>query len=334
MTNLGRDVRPNLIERAVIEATRPPEVVVIGSINEDYVVQVTRRPTAGETVGDATFSTYDGGKGANQAVAAAGQGAIVALVARVGDDLTGEALLRGLEAAGVETSWVRRSRGEKSGAAFVTVTPDGENTIIVAPGANALLDAADISWASSAFREARVIVMQLETSIEAVVAAVAQAGRSTTVVLNAAPVGPVPSTTLRRVDVLVVNEHEAATILGGGDWDDRAALGALLALGPAAVVITLGAAGAAIATNQGERWYVSAPPTKVVDTTGAGDAFVGVLAAALAASPDEHADRTTLRDAVEMAVTAASRSVGQLGARVLLTDRPLDQVSGGELGEE
>jgi ribokinase len=109
-------------------------------------------------------------------------------------------------------------------------------------------------------------------------------------------------------------------------------LSALLALGPAAVVITLGAAGAVIATNQGERWYVSAPPTKVVDTTGAGDAFVGVLAAALAASPDGHSDRTTLRDAVELAVTAASRSVGQLGARVLLTDRPLDQAWGGELG--
>jgi ribokinase len=301
----------------VIEATRFPNVVVIGSINEDYVVEVARRPTAGETIGDATYGTSDGGKGANQAVAAASQGAIVALVARVGDDLTGEALVRGLEAAGVETSWVRRSPGEKSGAAFVTVTPDGENTIVVAPGANALLGATDIRWASGAFREARVIVLQLETSIDAVAAAVARADRSTTVVLNAAPVRPVPSATLRRVDVLVVNENEAATLLGGGDWDTHTALGALLALGPAAVIITLGAAGAAVATNSGARWHETAPPTKVVDTTGAGDMFIGVLAAALAASPHGQPDQATLRRAVEMAVTSASGSVGQRGARSL-----------------
>jgi ribokinase len=324
----GRDARPNLIERAVIEATRPPNVVVVGSINEDYVLQVARRPMAGETVGDAILQTSDGGKGANQAVAAASQGAIVALVARVGDDPVGEALIQGLEAADVETSWVRRSPGERSGAAFVTVTPDGENTIIVAPGANALLSANDIKWASSAFREARVLVSQLEAGLDAVVAAIARAGRSTTVVLNASPARPVPSTTLARVDVLIVNEHEAATLLGGGDWDTRIALDALLEFGPAAVIITLGAEGAAVATSSGARWHVPALPTKVVDTTGAGDAFVGVLAAALAASPRGRPEEAVLRDAVQMAVAAASLSVGQRGARVLL-EHHLDQVGDG-----
>jgi ribokinase len=321
--------RPNLIELAVIEVTRPPSVVVIGSINADYVVQVARRPTPGETVGDAIFDASDGGKGANQAVAAASEGAIVALVARVGDDPVGEALVEGLKVAGVETSWVRRSPGEKSGAAFVTVTPDGENTIVVAPGANALLGAPDVEWASNALREARVIVLQLETSIDAVVAAIARAGRSTTVVLNAAPARPVPTTTLKRVDILVVNEHEAATMLGGGDWDTRSALDALLALGPASAVLTLGAAGAAVATNSGEVWQVTAPPTNVVDTTGAGDVFVGVLAAALAAHPRGQPDQTALRDAVEMAVMAASRSVSQRGARVLVADRDLGQTRNG-----
>jgi ribokinase len=320
----GRDARPNLIERAVIEATRPPDVVVIGSINTDYVVRVDRRPTAGETIGGATFDSFDGGKGANQAVAAASKGAIVALVARVGEDLAGEALLAGLEAAGVETSWVRRSPGETSGAAFVTVTPDGENTIVVAPGANASLGESDIHWAEGAFRRARVIALQLEIGLDAVVAAVASANRSTTVVLNAAPARPVPSATLRRVDVLIVNEREAAMLLGGDDRDPRIALDALLELGPGAVIITLGANGAAVATSSGERWHVPAPPTKVVDTTGAGDTFVGVLAAALSTS-DERSDPATLRDAVEVAVAAASRSVGQRGARALLVDRDVDQ---------
>jgi ribokinase len=212
-------------------AIRSPEVVVVGSINEDYVVRVSRRPTAGETVGDAIFVRSDGGKGATQAVAAASQGASVALVARVGDDAAGEDLMQGLVGANVETSWVRRSPGTMSGAAFLTVTPDGENAVVVAPGANALLDVGDIDWASDAIRGAQVIVLQLETGIDAVVAAVAMASQSTTVVLNAAPARTVPDTTLHRVDVLVVNKHEAAALLGGGERDSRSTSEALLARG-------------------------------------------------------------------------------------------------------
>jgi ribokinase len=181
-------------------------VVVVGSINEDYLLQVDRRPAPGETVGNAVLVTADGGKGANQAVAAAAAGARTVLVARVGDDRRGRELVAGLEAAGVDTRWVGRSAGVRSGAAFVVVTPDGENQIVVAPGANARLFPRDVEGAATVVGEAGVLVLQLEVSTDTVETAASLAGPDTTVVLNASPVAPVPGPVLRRVDVLVVNE--------------------------------------------------------------------------------------------------------------------------------
>lgn len=289
-------------------------VVVVGSINEDYVLRVDRRPAPGETVGNATLVTADGGKGANQAVAAATHGARTALVGRVGDDLRGGNLIAGLQAAGVDTRWVSRTAGVRSGAAFVVVTPDGENEIVVAPGANAQLLPDDVDRASPVISDTSLLVLQLEISVDTVAAAAFRAGPSTTVVLNAAPASVVPGPVLQRVDVLVVNEREAALLLGQDHIDAAGAARSLLRAGPAAVVVTTGASGATVA-SAGETWLEPAPPARVVDTTGAGDVLVGVLAAELSRRSTRRPDVWVLRHAVSSAVRAASESVSQVGAR-------------------
>jgi ribokinase len=289
-------------------------VVVVGSINEDYVLRVDRRPAPGETVGNALLLTTHGGKGANQAVAAATHGARTALVGRVGDDLRGGELIAGLEAAGVDTRWVSRTAGVRSGAAFVVVTPDGENEIVVAPGANAQLLPDDVDRASSVISDAGLLVLQLEVSMDTVAAAAFRAGPSATVVLNAAPASRVPGPVLHRVDVLVVNEHEAELLLGEDGIDAAEGARSLLRTGPAAVVVTTGASGAIVASARGS-WMEAAPPAQVVDTTGAGDVFVGVLAAELSSGSTRRPDVRLLGHAVASAVTAASESVGQVGAR-------------------
>jgi ribokinase len=294
----------------------PPEIVVVGSINQDYLLRVDHRPGPGETVGNATLVVSGGGKGANQAVAAAAYGVATALVARLGDDPSAETLARELAAAGVDLRWMKSTPGTESGAAFITVTPDGENQIVVAPGANARLGAPDIAAAAEVIAQARVLLLQLEIRLDTVEAAVTQAGPSTSVVLNAAPASPLPSAIRRRVDVLVVNQHEAATLLGTTEPDAWAASEALRADGTHTVIVTAGAAGATTATA-GRTWHQPAPPAQVVDTTGAGDAFVGALAARLAATTGRPPDYPTLHEAVAEAVRAASRSVGRVGARTL-----------------
>lgn len=295
---------------------RPPEIVVVGSINEDYLLLVDHRPQSGETVVGATLVISGGGKGANQAVAAASYGAATALIARLGDDPSGDALSRELEVAGVDMRWTKRTEETRSGAAFITITPDGDNQIVVAPGANALLDLHDIAEAADIIAAAQVLLVQLEISVDTASAAVACASASTTVVLNAAPALEVPSATLGRVDVLVVNEHEAATMLGTTGQEASLAAKALRATGPNTVVVTRGGAGATAASN-GRVWHQPAPPMDVVDTTGAGDVFVGALAAMLArgTDPPRQPGYTTLHAAMAEAVRAASDSVRRVGAR-------------------
>jgi ribokinase len=297
-------------------------VVVVGSINEDFVLRVDRRPAPGETIGNAVLVTADGGKGANQAVAAATHGAETALVARVGDDRRGGELIAGLEAAGVDTRWVSRTAGLRSGAAFVLVTPDGENQIVVAPGANDRLLPDDVERAASVVGDAGVLVLQMEVSGDTVAAAVSLAGPGTTVVLNAAPARDMPSKVWERIDVLVVNQNEAGTLLGEDQVDPAGAVASLLLAGPATVVVTSGASGATVASG-GETWLQPAPPVRVVDTTGAGDVLVGVLAAELSRSSGRRPGVGLLRQAIELAVGAASQSVGHAGAR-----RPGDRATG------
>jgi ribokinase len=285
-------------------------VFVVGSINQDYVCLVDRRPRAGETVTGATLVVRPGGKGANQAVAAVECGASVRLLARVGADAAGIAQRHDLHVRGVDVALVMDTPGAATGAAFVTVTPDGENAVTVAPGANALLRARDVDAVADAISGSTVLVAQLEVPLEAVVRALDHCGPDTHSLLNAAPSCPLPGSVLERVDTLVVNQDEAAALVGSpreGVAGARPAAGAIVNLGSRAVVVTLGAQGAVVADSEGCT-HIPAPSVRVVDSTGAGDVFVGALAALLA-------DGRPLDGAVVTAVERASASVAFVGAR-------------------
>lgn len=287
------------------------DVFVIGSINQDFVLNVERRPEPGETVTDAQLSKGNGGKGANQAAAAALLGARVAFLGRVGDDGFGEPLVEALAEKGVDTSLIEATPGSSTGTAVITVTPDGENDITVAPGANRSLTTEDVDAAAEAIEGSRVLVAQMEVSPEVVQRAVEVAvSHGVRAVVNLAPPFGVPRELLEQLDPLVVNEHEAAFLLGerveGVDGAISAA-GELLALGPKSVVITVGKDGAVFSDGDSTK-HLPAPEVDVVDTTGAGDAFVGALAASLAR--DE-----SLEFAVAYAVRAGAAAVTREGAQ-------------------
>jgi ribokinase len=287
------------------------DVFVVGSINQDFVLSVERRPSPGETVTDARLATHNGGKGANQAAAAALLGARVALLGRVGDDGLGGTLVRSLADKGVDTSLVREVPDYSTGAAFITVTPDGENAITVAPGANRRLTPEDVDDASKSIGEAKVLVVQMEVPPEAVGRAVeVAAGSGTRALVNLAPPFELPRALLEKLDPLVINEHEAAFLLGESVEGVDGALDAvpkLLSLGPTSVVITVGEDGAVFSGGEPAQ-HLTAPKVKVVDTTGAGDAFVGALAAKLA-------DDVPLEGAAAYAVQAGAAAVTEEGAQ-------------------
>ena len=291
----------------------PPmaDVFVMGSINQDFVLKVERRPKPGETVTDAELSTHNGGKGANQAAAAALLGASVAFLGRVGDDGFGGPLVRALEEKGVETDLIEEAPGFSTGTAFITVTADGENAITVAPGANRSIAPEDVDAARGVIEGASVLVAQMEVPREAVARAVEAAGEvGTRVVLNLAPPFEVPPPVLEGLGVLVVNEHEAAFLLGETVEGVEGALAAapkLVSLGPASAVVTVGADGAVFAGGP-DAGHVPAPEAEVVDTTGAGDAFVGALAVQLA-----HGD--SLEEAAAYAARAGAAAVTREGAQ-------------------
>jgi ribokinase len=287
------------------------DVFVVGSINQDFVLSVERRPAPGETVTDARLATHNGGKGANQAAAAALLGTSVAFLGRVGDDGFGGPLVRALADKGVDTTLVQEVPGSSTGAAFITVTPDGENAITVAPGANRRLTAGDVDDISETITEAQVLVAQMEVPPEVVLRAVeVAAGSGTRALVNLAPPFEVARALLEELDPLVINEHEAAFLLGERVDGVDGALDAtprLLSLGPRSVVVTLGEDGA-VFSGGGSAQHLTAPKVKVVDTTGAGDAFVGALAARLAGD-------APLKDAVAYAVRAGAAAVTEAGAQ-------------------
>jgi ribokinase len=287
------------------------DVFVVGSINQDFVLSVERRPEPGETVTEAQLSKSNGGKGANQAAAAALLGASVTLLGRVGDDGFGEPLVEALADKGVDTSLIEASPDSSTGTAFITVTPDGENAITVAPGANRSLCAEDVDDASNAIGDARVLVAQMEVPPEVVLRAVEVAARQgTRALVNLAPTTEVPRELLGKLDPLVVNEHEAAFLLGERVEGVEGALSAaagLLELGPRSAVITLGRDGAVFCAGESTDHH-SAPKVDAVDTTGAGDAFVGALAAKLAQD-------LSLSEAVAYAVRAGAAAVTKKGAQ-------------------
>lgn len=276
------------------------EVVVVGSVNLDIVVGVDHHPVPGETVIGGERVDRHGGKGANQAVAAARAGRRVAFVGRVGDDAAGAFLRAGLEDAGVDVTHLRTDSGTSSGAALIAVSKSGENTIIVSPGANGAVGAEDVADAHAVIAGATVVLLGHEVPASAVRAAANAA--TGLVVLNPAPARPVPRAILERVDVLVPNAGELIA-LAGRDGDPAQLAAAL----HRAVVVTLGAEGALVVAGA-EAEHLPAPAVDVVDTTGAGDAFCGALAAALAGG-------ATLGDAARTAIAVAADSVTRPGAR-------------------
>ncbi|MEU0686120.1 ribokinase [Streptomyces uncialis] len=283
-------------------------LVVVGSANADLVVRVGRRPLPGETVRGGDLAVHPGGKGANQAVAAARLGGRVTLLARVGDDSHGELLTRTLREAGVDLPGL--AYGDRpTGTALIVVGPDGDNSIVVSPGANALLSPADIAEQRERLAAARVLSLQLEIPLDTVAAAVRAAGPTTRVVLNPSPPTDLPAEVLARCDPLVLNQHEARHLLGRDSAPEEAAA-ALLARGPRSVVLTLGAEGALVAEGEGTTTRVPGEKVTVVDTTGAGDAFTAALAWRLSQGE-------ALTPAVRYAVRVGAEAVSGAGAQSL-----------------
>ena len=267
------------------ELARNGRVVIVGSINVDYVLSARCRPSPGETVSDAELAIHPGGKGANQAVAAALSGARVDLIARVGADSMGSSRVAELQGDDVGTEHVLTTPGVATGVAIITLTPDGENSIVVAPGANARLEPGDIEDAAELVGGADVLVAQFEVPIESVVRAAELVSANTTLLLNCAPYRALPPSLMKRADMVVVNEIEAGALLGCKSPEDEeaahSAAMAIQAMGPRSVVITRGAE-SVVAVTDGLSLRVPVPSVGAVDTTGAGDAFVGALAARLA----------------------------------------------------
>lgn len=259
-------------------------VLVVGSLNVDLVVHAPRQPQPGETLTGDGFASDQGGKGANQAVAAARMGVPVAMIGRVGNDDNGRRMLAALQREGIDITAIGVDDTLPTGVALIIVSRDGENSIVVVPGANHAVSLAHVDGQAQRLAAAHVVVAQLETPQDSVFHALRLA-RSVGAVtlLNAAPAAALSAEQLQTVQWLVVNEGEAATLLGT-PVDEmsqaRAAARALQALGPGDVVITLGARGLVHANAAGVVHH-PASVAKAVDTTGAGDTFVGVLAAAL-----------------------------------------------------
>lgn len=294
-----------------------PEVVVVGSINMDLVVRTARLPEAGETVSGTSFATIPGGKGANQAVAAARLGARTAMIGCVGDDAFGGELRRVLAADGIDCRAVRVAAGVPTGVALIEVDDAGRNHIVVVPGGNGLLVPADVQAHEELLAAARAVVLQLEVPLATVAWTAARArALGKLVVLNPAPAQPLPAELVASTDYLVPNELEAAALAGVRvDSPASAAEAAqrLRAQGARNVIITLGAAGVLSATDDGVRHH-AARPVKAVDSTAAGDTFIGGLCASLVAG-------RPLDQAIAFAQAAAAISVTRPGAQTSIPRR-------------
>ncbi len=292
-------------------------VVVFGSINMDLVVRTPRLPSVGETLSGEHFFTAPGGKGANQAVAAARLGAPTRMVGRVGGDVFGETLRRGLSDDGVDVASVTTAEEQPSGVALITVDDGGENTIIVVSGANRTLGDDDLARLDDLLSEARVLLLQLEVPLEAASEAARRAHeRGVAVVLDPAPARPLPAELYAATAILTPNAVEAAALVGfelDGDAAIRRAAGVLLERGVGSVVIKLGADG--VYYHDGARGaFVPSYKVTAVDTVAAGDAFNGGLAAAL---HDGH----PFEQAVRWGIAAGGLAVTKAGAQPALPHR-------------
>lgn len=287
----------------------PASVIVVGSANVDQVFRVAKIPAPGETVMSTGLSIARGGKGQNQAVAAARAGVPTAFIAALGNDDFGRITRDGLRADGIDGSLLRSS-GSPTGTALIAVGDDGENTIIVEAGANA--DLADLTEGDMlALSRADVLIMQLEIPLTTVAAAARAAhAAGTTVILNAAPVTDLPTELLDDVDILVVNEHEAAYLAGAREVERLARV----------VIVTLGAAGSILHQRGQHDVRIPAMVVTAVDATGAGDTFCGALAARLA-------EGASIEESLRFAGVAASLSVQSRGAVPSIPNRTAIEVA-------
>jgi len=295
-------------------------IVVVGSINTDFVLQAPRLPVVGETISGARFQIFSGGKGANQAVAAARLGATTFFVGKVGKDSFGVRLRKQLRAAGVRVRYLFTDRRSASGIAFVVTDARGQNSIVVSPGANRRLRVADVRRCRQRLATVAIILVQLEIPLETVAYVVELAARrGIPLVLDAAPARRLPRRLLRRVSIITPNETEACVLCGLPPVRlsrSRAEqlCRRILALGPKTVILKMGGRGALVAERDGRCTHIPALKVKAVDSTAAGDAFNGGLAVALW-------EGRPLLDAVQFATTVGAFSVTRLGAQTSLPTR-------------
>ncbi len=286
------------------------KVVVIGSSNTDMVFNCKKMPLPGETITGNAFDIIPGGKGANQAVAAARAGAAVTFIARVGNDDFGRRAVDGYRKDGINTSYISTDPDQPSGTAMIMVDESGQNSIVVVPGANGNLMPEDITKAEEAIREADVVLIQLEIPIPTVQHALSLARRyGTMTILNPAPAIPLAASLLNLVDLITPNETETH-LLTGIEPDSEETLQAAadkLRRNTQKAIITLGDKGAFLSTSDSSL-TIPVQPVKAVDTTAAGDVFNGFLAAGLSAGK-------SLGEAIALANQAASRSVTKKGAQ-------------------
>jgi len=286
------------------------KLVVIGSANTDMVVKAEKLPLPGETILGGTFFMNAGGKGANQAVAAARLGGDVTLVAKVGNDIFGKGTIEGLKSENINTNFVLVDDGVPSGTALIMLNEEGENCIMVAPGANANLLPGDIDLVKN-LHEAEIILMQLEIPMETILSVVKNAKiNGQKIIINPAPAQVLENEILNGLFLLTPNEIEATLLTGINVEDEVTASGAadiFLSKGVQHVIITLGKQGAYFKSNELE-FSVKAPIVKAMDSTAAGDTFIGALSVAVTEKMD-------WKKAVEFAVQAASISVTRLGAQ-------------------
>lgn len=283
------------------------QIAVLGSLNRDIVVHVGRIPMPGETVLASGTTTHRGGKGANQAMAAAKLGSSVAMIGKVGADAEGTGYLRALVDEGIDVAGVTVDIDRPTGHAYIALDDAGENAISVVPGANGRVGPEDVASCADQLARATVTLAQLEVPLMAVKAAAGLCGGI--FILNAAPAQQLGRDLMAMVDVLVVNRAELAMLAGASQRDDAESMAsqALGLEGPRAVVVTLGSAGALVVQGDDFR-QAAAPRVAAVDTTGAGDAFCGALAHAMAGGED-------LRSAVGWAVAAGAAATTKLGAQ-------------------
>ncbi|MDH6591398.1 ribokinase [Variovorax sp. TBS-050B] len=288
----------------------PPRIVVLGSLNMDIVLRVPHAPAAGETLLGRSIDHIPGGKGANQAVSCAREGGQVAMIGCVGDDANGRALCAALEADGIDTAALRTTTAAPTGTALILVEDGGQNRIVMVPGANAAVDL-DAAALRAQLQGAAFLVTQFETPMDQVERAISAAhAAGCKVLLNPSPMQPIAAPLWPRIDTLVVNELEARALCGqAADSPQEAALAgrALRAEGIARVVVTLGARGAVAIDDDGARHH-PAPQVQAVDTTAAGDTFLGALAVALG-------EGASFDEAVRLGIRAAALCIQQPGAQ-------------------